>query len=92
MSLCLYRLRNSIRALHHFVWEEFEERSQAEEDRDRPVRRERDVATTSCYPSYSIKLTNNVIIRGGGFNLSTLKVAVLVNLSAIIVNIVNMFF
>ena len=26
---------------------------------------ERDVATTSCYYSYLIKLTNHVIIRGG---------------------------
>ena len=59
-----------------------------EEDRDGPVRRERDVVTTSCYPSYSVKLTNHIIIRGV-FNLSALKAAVLVNLSVIIV---NMFF
>ena len=45
--------------------------------------------TTSCYPSYLVKLTNHIIIRGGGFDLSTLKVAVLVDSSVIIV---NMFF
>ena len=57
---------------------------------DGPVRRERDVVTTSCYPSYLVKLTNHIIIRGGRvFNLSTLKVAVLVDSSVIIV---NMFF
>ena len=78
MSLYLYRLRNSVRVLRHLIREEFEERSRAEEDRDRPIRRERDVATTSCYPSYLIKLTNHVIIRGG-FDLSTLNAAVLVN-------------
>ena len=60
-----------------------------EDDSDGPIRRERDVATPSCYPSYLVKLTNHVIIRGGGFNLSTLKVAMLVDSSVIIV---NMFF
>ena len=90
MSLCLYRLRNSIRVLRRLVREEFEERSQAEDDRDGPVRRERDVATTSCYPSCLIKLTNHVTIRGGVFfDLSALKVVVLVDSSLIIV---NMFF
>ena len=34
VSLYLYRLRNSIRVLRRLVREEFEERSQAEEDRD----------------------------------------------------------
>ena len=48
--------------------------------------RERGVVTTSCYPSYLVKLTNHVIIRRGGFNLSALKAAVLVDLSVIIVN------
>ena len=89
MSLCLYRLRNSIRVLCHLVREELEERSRAEDDSDGPIRRERDVATTSCYPSYLVKLTNHVIIRGGGFDLSALKAAVLVDSSVIIV---NMFF
>ena len=78
MSLYLYRSRNSVRVLRRLVREEFEERSRAEGDRDGPIRRERDVVTTSCYPSYLIKLTNHVIIRGG-FNLSALKAAVLVN-------------
>ena len=85
MSLCLYRLKNSIRVLRRLVREEFEERSRAEEDRDGPIRRERDVVTTNCYPSYSIKLTNHVIIRGA-IDLSALKVAVLVDSSVIIVN------
>ena len=40
MSLYLYRLRNSIRVLRRLVQEEFEERSWAEEDTDRPIRRE----------------------------------------------------
>ena len=65
MSLYIYRSRNSVQVLHCLIREEFEERSQAEGDRDGPVRRERDVVTTSCYPSYLIKLTNHVIIRGG---------------------------
>ena len=91
MSLCLYRLRNSIRVLRRLIRGEFEERSWAEKDRDGPIRRERDMATTSCYPSFSIKLTNHVIIMGGGFDLSALKVGVLVNLSVIIVNIVICF-
>ena len=67
MSLCLCRLRNSIRVLHGLVWEESEERSQMKDDSDGPIRRERDVVTTSCYPSYLVKLTNHIIIRGGGF-------------------------
>ena len=79
MSLYLYRSRNLVRVLRRLIREEFEERNQAEEDRDGPIRRERDVATTSCYPSYLIKLTNHVIIRGVVFDLSTLKAAVLVN-------------
>ena len=41
MSLYLYRLRYSIRVLRHLVREEFEERSWTEEDRNRPIRRER---------------------------------------------------
>ena len=40
VSLYLYRLRYSIRVLHHLVQEEFEERSWTEEDRGRPIRRE----------------------------------------------------
>ena len=64
MSLYLYRLRYSIRVLHHLIWEEFEERNQMEEDREDPSE-ERDVATTSCYYSHLIKLSNDVIIRGG---------------------------
>ena len=59
-----------------------------ENDRDGPIRRERGVATTSYYPSYLVKLTNHVMIRGG-FNLSALKMVVLVDSSVIIV---NMFF
>ena len=90
MSLCLYRLRNSIRVLRHLIWEEFEERSWVEDDSDGPVRRERGVVTTSCYLSYLVKLTNHLIIRGGVFfDLSALKVVVLVDSSLIIV---NMFF
>ena len=88
MSLCLCRLENSIRVLHRLIREESEERSQTEDDSDGPIRRERDVVTPSCYPSYLVKLTNHVIIRGG-FDLSALKVAVLVDSSVIIV---NMFF
>ena len=88
MSLCLCRLKNSIQVLRRLVREESEERNQMEDDSDRPIRRERDVATPSCYPSYLVKLTNHVIIRGG-FDLSTLKVAMLVDSSVIIV---NMFF
>ena len=89
MSLCLYRLRSSIRVLCRLVREEFEERSQTEDDSDGPVRRERDMVTTSCYLSYLVKLTNHVIIRGEVFDLSALKAAVLVDSSVIIV---NMFF
>ena len=77
MSLYLYRLRYSIRVLCRLIQEEFEERSQTEEDREDPSE-ERDVATTSCYYSHLIKLSNHVIIRRG-FNLSALKAAVLVN-------------
>ena len=40
MSLYIYRLRYSVRVLRRLVREEFEERSQTEEDRDRPIRRE----------------------------------------------------
>ena len=40
MSLYLYRSRNLIRVLRRLVREEFEERGRAEEDRDRPIRRE----------------------------------------------------
>ena len=77
MSLYLYRLRYSIRVLHRLVREEFEERSQTEEDREDPSE-ERDVVTTSCYYSHLIKLSNHIIIRGG-FDLSAPKAAVLVN-------------
>ena len=60
------------------------------EDGDGPVRRERGEATTSCYPSLICQSRNH---KGGGFfDLSALKVAVLVDLSVIIVNIVNLFF
>ena len=45
------------------------------------------MATTSCYSSYLIRLTNHVIITGrGGFDLSALKAAVLVNYAVILVN------
>ena len=64
MSLYLYRLRYSIQVLRRLVQEEFEERSQMEEDREDPSE-ERDVVTTSCYYSHLIKLSNHVIIRGG---------------------------
>ena len=77
MSLYLYRLRYSTRFLCHLIREEFEERSWTEEDREDPSE-ERDVATTSCYYSHLIKLSNHVILRGG-FDLSVLKAAVLVN-------------
>ena len=90
MSLSLYRLRNLIRVLRRLVREEFEERSWAEDDSDRPIRRERGKAITSCYASYLVQLANHVIIRGEGFfDLSALKAAVLVNSSVIIV---HMFF
>ena len=60
-----------------------------EDDSDGLIRRERDVVTPSCYPSYLVKLTNHVIIRGGFFDLSALKAAVFVDSSVIIV---KMFF
>ena len=62
-----------------------------EDDGDGPVRRERGEATTSCYPSLICQSCNH---KGGGvfFDLSTLKAVVLVDLSVIIVNIVNLFF
>ena len=48
---------------------------------------ERDVVITICYSSYLIKLTNHVIIKGGlFFDLSTLKVAMLINYAVIIVH------
>ena len=48
---------------------------------------EKDVATTICYSSYLIKLTNHIIIRRGlFFDLSALKAAVPVNYSVIIVH------
>ena len=78
MSLYLYRLRYLIQVLHRLVWKEFEERSRMEEDREDPSE-ERDVATTSCYYSHLIKLSNHIIVRWGVFDLSALKVAVLVN-------------
>ena len=40
-----------VRVLRHLIQEELEERSQTEEDRDGPIRRERDLVTTSCYSS-----------------------------------------
>ena len=50
------------------------------------------MVTSSCYSSYLIKLTNHVIIMGGGgFDLSTLKVAALVNYAVILVNIFFIF-
>ena len=45
------------------------------------------MVTSSCYSSYLIRLTNHVIIMGGGFNLSILKAVVLVNYAVILVNI-----
>ena len=76
MTLYLYRLRYSTRVLRHLVQEEFEERSWMEEDQGRPVRRE------GCGDHklllHLIKSSNHVIIRGG-FDLTALKVAVLVN-------------
>ena len=45
------------------------------------------MAISSCYSSYLIRLTNHVIIMGGGFDLSTPKAAVLVNYAVILVNI-----
>ena len=63
-----------------------------EDDSDGPIRRERDVVTPSRYPSYLVKLTNHVIIRGGFFDLFTLKAAVLVDSSVIIVNMFLYFY
>ena len=64
-----------------------------EEDGDGPVRRERGEATTRCYHRLICQSRNH---KGGVFfNLSALKVAVLVDLvdlSVLIVNIVNLFF
>ena len=63
-----------------------------EEDGDGPVRRERDEVTTRCYHRLICQSRNH---KGGVFfDLSALKVAVLVylvDLSVIIVNIVNLF-
>ena len=60
-----------------------------EEDGDVPVSRERGEVTT-CYPSFICQSRNNK--RGEVFfDLSALKVAALVNLSVIIVNIINLF-
>ena len=59
------------------------------DDGDVPVRRERGEATTSCYPRLICQSRNH---KGEVFfDLSTLKVAVFVDLSVIIVNIVNCF-
>ena len=77
MSLYFYRLRYSIRVLRCLIWEEFEERSWTEKDRE-DLSEERDMVTTSCYYSHLIKLSNHIIIRGG-FDLSTLKAMVLVD-------------
>ena len=54
---------------------------------------ERGKAPTSYYPSYLVQLANHVIIRGGEvfLDLSTLKVAVLVNSSVIIVHMFSIF-
>ena len=64
-----------------------------EEDGDGPVQRERGEVTTRCYHRLVCQSRNH---RGGVFfDLSALKVAVLVylvDLSVIIVNIVNLFF
>ena len=49
------------------------------------------MATSSCYSSYLIRLTNHIIIMGGGFDLSALKAAVLVNYAVILVNIFFIF-
>ena len=49
------------------------------------------VVTSSCYSSYLIKLTNHIIIMGGGFDLPTLKAVVLVNYAVILVNIFFIF-
>ena len=85
MSLYLYRLRYSIRVLRRLVREEFEERSRTEEDRDRPIRRE-----GLGNHKLLLQLFNQVVQsrnhKGGVFNLSALKAAVLVHQSVIIVN------
>ena len=65
-----------------------------EEDGDGPVRRERGEVTTRCYHRLIFQSRYH---KGGGvfFDLSALKVVVLVDLidlSVIIVNIVNLFF
>ena len=80
MSLYLYRSRNSIRVLRLLVQEEFEERSRAEEDRDKPIRRE------GHGDHELIWLLFNQVIQSrnhkGGrvfLDLSALKAAVLVN-------------
>ena len=60
-----------------------------EEDGDVRASRERGEVTT-CYPSLVCQSRNNK--RGGVFfDLSALKAAALVNLSVIIVNIINLF-
>ena len=50
------------------------------------------MVTSSCYSSYLIKLTNHVIIMGGGFDFSTLKAVALVNYAVILVNIFFYFY
>ena len=93
MSLCPLQVEelDSSPPSHHP--EEDEEGSWEEEDGYRPVRRERGEATTRCYHRLVCQSRNH---RGGVFfNLSALKAAVLVyliDLSVIIVNIVNLFF
>ena len=89
MSLYLYRLRNSIRVLRHFVQEEFEERSRAEEDRDRPIRREGRGDHESIWQLFNQVIQSRNHTGGFFLDLSARKVAVLVNWSVIIV---NMFF
>ena len=77
MSLYLYRLRYSVRVLRHLIWEEFEERSWTGEDRDRSIRREgRGDHKLLLQLFNQVNQSRN---HGGGFDLSVLKVEVLVN-------------
>ena len=81
------------RVLRHIARKRMKKEVGEEEDGDGPIRRERGEATTRCYHRLVCQSRNH---RGGVFfDLSALKAAVLVyliDLSVIIVNIVNLFF
>ena len=79
MSLYLYRLRYSIRVLRCLIWEEFEERSQTEEDRDRPIRREGHGNHKLLFQLFNQVNQSHNHKGGGVFDLSTLKAVMFVN-------------